>query len=66
MIGTILIQAQTPEELRLIEEFLKKHKLKSRSLSEDDQEDLVLLKLMEEADYNDTVPTDTFLKNLRG
>ena len=63
---TIIIQAQTPEEIKLIQEFLKKHKLKSRSFSKDDQEDLLLFELMEETDYNDIVPTDTFLKNLRG
>ncbi|MDQ3845741.1 MAG: hypothetical protein M3342_17275 [Bacteroidota bacterium] len=59
---TILIQAANAEELKLIEEFLKKNKLKSRLLTEEDKEDLVLGRMMEETDYNDIVPTDS-LKN---
>lgn len=62
---TILIQAANSEELKLVEEFLKKNKLKSRVLTEDDKEDIVLGKMMEETDYSDTIPTDIFLKQLR-
>lgn len=63
---TILIQAANPEERRLIEEFLKKNNLKGRVLTEDDKEDIVLGRMMEETDYNDTVPSEAFLKKLRG
>ncbi len=62
---TIVVHAANAEELKLIEEFLKKHKLKSRVLTVDDKEDIVLGKLMEETDYKETVPTDTFIKKLR-
>jgi len=62
---TIVVQAANAEELKLIEEFLKKHKLKSRILTDDDQEDIVLGKLMEETDYKETIPTDAFIKKLR-
>ena len=62
---TIVVQAASAAELKMIEEFLKKNKLKSRVLTDDDKEDIVLGKLMEEADYNETIPTDTFLKKLR-
>ena len=62
---TILIQAANSEELKLIEEFLKKNNLKSRVLTEEDKEDIVLGRLMEETNYDDTVPTDNFLKKLR-
>ena len=62
---TIVVQAANAQELKMIEEFLKKNKLKSRVLTGDDKEDIVLGKLMEETDYNETIPTDTFIKKLR-
>lgn len=62
---TILVQAATPEEVKMIEEFLKKNNLKSRILTDEDKEDIVLGKLMEETDYSDTTPTNDFLKKLR-
>ena len=62
---TIVVQAANATELKKIEEFLKKNKLKSRVLTDDDKEDIVLGKMMEETDYNETVPTSTFIKKLR-
>jgi len=62
---TIVVQAANAEELKLIEEFLKKHKLKSRILTDDDKEDIVFGKLIEETDYKETIPTDAFIKKLR-
>jgi hypothetical protein len=59
---TIVVQAANAEELKMIEDFLKKNKLKSRVLTDDDKEDIVLGKLMEETDYIETIPTDTFIK----
>lgn len=63
--NTILIQAANSNELKLIEEFLQKNNLKSRVLTEDDKEDIVLGRMMEETDYSDGVPTSIFLKKLR-
>lgn len=62
---TIVVQAANAAELKMIEEFLKKNKLKSRVLTDDDKEDIVLGKLMEETGYNETIPTHTFIKKLR-
>lgn len=62
---TIVVQAANASELKMIEEFLKKNKLKNRVLTEDDKVDIVLGKLMEETDYNETIPTATFIKKLR-
>lgn len=62
---TILIQAANSEELKMIEGFLKENKLKSRVLTDDDKEDIVLGRMMEETDYDDTISTDAFLKQLR-
>jgi hypothetical protein len=62
---TIVIQPANENELKLIESFISNHHLKSHTLTEDNKEDFVLLKLMEETDYNDTVNTDDFIKSLR-
>jgi hypothetical protein len=62
---TILIQANSEAELELIKAFLEEHKLKSHILSEEDKEDIVLGKMMEENYNNDTIDTDTFLHQLR-
>jgi hypothetical protein len=63
---TLIINTKTSNELKLIQDFLKKNKLESRILSVEDKEDIVLLKMMEETDYDDIVPTEEFLKELRG
>lgn len=62
---TILIQASNEEELKVIQAFLKEHKLKSRILSESDKEDVILGKMMEETDYSDIIDTKDFLSQLR-
>ncbi|MBA3649218.1 MAG: hypothetical protein H0W62_11830 [Chitinophagales bacterium] len=62
---TIIIQANTKKELKSLEAFLKEHKMKSRTLSTHDKENLVLGRLMQETDYSDTIPTGEFLKKLR-
>lgn len=62
---TILIQTDSAEEVKLVQSFLEKHKLKGRVLSEDDKEDIVLGRLMEETNYEDVIDTDAFLKKLR-
>lgn len=62
---TIIVHADSAEQVKLVQSFLQLHKLKSRILSEDDKEDIVLGRLMEETDYNDIVDTETFINNLR-
>ncbi|MCZ2223101.1 MAG: hypothetical protein LC122_05665 [Chitinophagales bacterium] len=62
---TLLIQTENLEQLRLVEDFLKEHHLKSRVLNDEDKEDIVLGRLMEETDYSETVDTTEFLKQLR-
>ncbi|MBS1640708.1 MAG: hypothetical protein JSR12_11710 [Bacteroidetes bacterium] len=62
---TLLIQTENDEQLQLIETFLKEHHLKSRLLNDDDKEDIVLGKLMEETDYSEVIDTNEFLKQLR-
>lgn len=62
---TILVQAESEEQVKLVHAFLEQHKLKSRVLSDNDKEDIVLGRLMEETDYTEIIDTDTFLNKLR-
>ena len=62
---TILIQTGNVEETKLVQSFLQQHKIKGRVLTDDDKEDIVLGRLMEETAYDEVVDTDTFLKKLR-
>jgi hypothetical protein len=57
---------ESPTELKLIQDFLKKNNIESHLFSEEDKEDYVLLNKMVEVDYNDIIDTDQFLKELRG
>jgi hypothetical protein len=62
---TILVQTENEEQTRLVQQFLEEHKLKSRVLTDEDKEDIVLGMLMEKTDYNEVINTDTFLNKLR-
>ena len=63
---TIIIQPTNDQELQLLQEFLQKSRIKSRILNEEDKEDLVLGLMMQETDYNDTIDTNEFIKQLQG
>lgn len=63
---TILIQTDNLEEIKLVQAFLQQHKIKGHVLSDDDKEDIVLGRLMEETDYEEVIDTNTFLHKLRG
>ncbi len=62
---TIVIHAETVREVTLVREFLEQHKITGRLLSEEDKEDIVLSRLMEETNYEDVIDTDTFLQKLQ-
>ena len=62
---TILIQTNSEKESKLVQSFLQQNKIKGRILNDDDKEDIVLGRLMEETDYNELIDTNTFLKKLR-
>ncbi len=64
IIETILVQTENEEQARLVQAFLEQHKLKSRVLTDEDKEDIVLGRLMEETDYNEIIDTDSFLNKL--
>ena len=61
---TIVVQPSNNEELKLLKEFLQKSQIKNRVLNEEDKEDIVLGLMMQETDYNDTVDTNEFIKQL--
>jgi len=63
---TMMVQPSNDEELKLLKEFLQKSRIKSRVLNEENKEDLVLGLMMQETDYNDTIDTEEFIKQLRG
>ena len=63
---TIVVQPSNDEELNLLKEFLQNNRIKNRVLSEEDKEDLVLGLMMQETDYNDTIDTNEFIKQLQG
>jgi hypothetical protein len=63
---TIIIQPTNDQELQLLQEFLQKSRIKSRILNEEDKENLVLGLMMQETDYNDTIDTNEFIKQLQG
>lgn len=62
---TILIQAESAEQVKLLQSFLNQNNMNGRVLSDDDKEDIVLGRLMEETDTNERVDTNAFLKKLR-
>jgi hypothetical protein len=62
--NTILIQAETDNELAFIQELLAQDNIQSTVVSDDDVEDAYFLKRMLEADSNDTVPKERILQKL--
>ena len=62
---TILIQAESAEQVRLLQSFLTQNNMNGRVLSDDNKEDIVLGRLMEETDTNERIDTNAFLKKLR-
>ena len=62
---TILIQVENVEQVRILQSFLTQNNMNGRVLSDDDKEDIVLGRLMEETDTNERIDTNAFLKKLR-
>lgn len=62
---TILVQTNNKKESKLVQSFLQQNKIKGRVLNDEDKEDIVLGRLMEETDYNELIDTNKFLKKLR-
>jgi hypothetical protein len=64
---TILIEPKDVAEYNLLTALLEKMKVRMKvlNMSDEEREDFGLLKLMEEVDWNDTVPEEEILSKLR-
>jgi hypothetical protein len=64
---TILIETKDAAEYGLISALLEKMKIRMKvlNLTDEEKEDLGLLMLMQEVDWNETVPRDTIMAKLR-
>ena len=63
---TLVVRIESEEQIKLVQDFLQQHNMQSRVLTDEDKEDIVLGKLMEETDYEQTINSTDFLRNLRG
>ncbi|MFA5781298.1 MAG: hypothetical protein WC868_03415 [Bacteroidales bacterium] len=63
--NTIVVRTKTISEFNLLKELLKKMRITSKVLTEEEKEDIGLLKLMQEADRTEKVPKDTVIAKLR-
>ena len=61
---TIVIRTRTTSEFNLLLELLKKMRITSKVLTEEEKEDIGLLKLMQEADRTEKVSKDTVMTKL--
>jgi hypothetical protein len=64
---TILIETKDAAEYSLIKALLEKMKIRMKvlNLSDEEKEDLGLLMLMQEVDWNETVPESEIMAKLR-
>jgi hypothetical protein len=64
---TILIETKDAAEYGLISALLEKMKIRMKvlNLTDEEKEDLGLLMLMQEVDWNETVPRDSILNKLK-
>lgn len=62
---TLLINPKSKEEFRFISDLLKKRKVSSYVLSEEEVEDLGMLLVLNEADRSQRVSRKTILKKLK-
>lgn len=60
---TILIQTDNADEAKLVRSFLEQYKIKGHILTDDDKEDIVLGRLMEETAYEEVIVTKQFNKD---
>lgn len=62
---TIIVHTKNAKEVKLVQSFLQQNKIKSHTLTDEEKEDIVLGKLMEETNYQEIIDTNSFLKKLR-
>ncbi|HEX8459902.1 MAG TPA: hypothetical protein VF623_00665 [Segetibacter sp.] len=62
---TMVINMENEEQVNLIQSFLEKNNLKGKIFSNEDKEDYVLSRLMNETDYKEVIDTSEFIQMLR-
>lgn len=62
----LIIKSKNRSDLKLISDLVKKMGLESKSLSEEEIEDLGLTILMKQADRSKTIPRETVMRKLGG
>ncbi len=62
--NTIIVQPKTKEEMQLISDVLKKMRISSKVLTEEEREDIGLGMLMKQADRSEKVPRSKVMAKL--
>ena len=63
---TLLVTVKNKNEMQLVSDMLKKMRITTKRLSEEEREDLGLSKLMKQAKRSEKVSRDQVMKTLRG
>jgi hypothetical protein len=61
---TILVSPKNEQEFQLISDLFSKMKIKTKVLTSDEKEDLLLAELMKESDRSEKVSRDEIMKKL--
>ena len=62
--NTIIVQPKTKEEMQLVSDVLKKMRISSKVLTEEEREDIGLVMLMKQADRSEKVPRKKIMEKL--
>jgi len=63
---TLIVTVKDKQELKFVSDMLKKMRIDAKILSEEEREDMGLVKLMKQADRSEKVSRDQVMKTLRG
>lgn len=61
---TLIVQSKNKEDLRLVASLLKRMKIQAKFMSEEEQEDYGLVRLMKQADRSKKVSLEEVMKKL--
>jgi hypothetical protein len=61
---TLIVQSNSKEDLKLLASLLKRMKIQAKILSEEEQEDYGLVRLMKQADRSKKVPFEEVMNKL--
>ncbi|MCX6235808.1 MAG: hypothetical protein NT175_13990 [Bacteroidetes bacterium] len=59
-----IVKTKSKEESKLLSDILRKMKIKSRQLTDEEKEDFGLIELIKEADFSKTVPRKKIMEIL--